>query len=111
MVCENSGASEVKVATTAKDSEALWTARRAVSPALGRLAPTKLGEDISVPRSAIPEMVRRVGEISRKYDLTIPVFGHAGDGNLHPNMLCRRARPGTDGEGAQGRRRDFHRRH
>jgi glycolate oxidase len=87
-VLERSGASEVKVATTAKDSEALWTARRAVSPALGRIATTKLGEDISVPRSAIPEMVRRVGEISRRYGLTIPVFGHAGDGNLHPNLLC-----------------------
>jgi glycolate oxidase len=87
-VLERSGTSEVKVATTAKDSEALWTARRAVSPALGRIATTKLGEDISVPRSAIPEMVRRVGEISRKYGLTIPVFGHAGDGNLHPNLLC-----------------------
>ncbi len=86
-VCRRSGASEVKVATTAKESEALWAARRAVSPALGRLAPTKQGEDIAVPRSAIPEMVRRVGEIARKYDLVIPVFGHAGDGNLHPNLL------------------------
>lgn len=87
-VCERSGASEVKVATTPEECEALWTARRAVSPALGRLAPTKQGEDISVPRSAIPEMVRRIGEISRRYDLVIPVFGHAGDGNLHPNLLC-----------------------
>ncbi len=86
-VCERSGASEVKVATTAEGCEALWKARRAVSPALGRLAPAKQGEDIAVPRSAIPEMVRRIGEISRKYDLVIPVFGHAGDGNLHPNLL------------------------
>ncbi len=86
-VCQRSGASEVKVATTEEGCEALWKARRAVSPALGRLAPAKQGEDISVPRSAIPEMVRRIGEISRKYHLTIPVFGHAGDGNLHPNLL------------------------
>ncbi|MHB0869940.1 MAG: FAD-binding oxidoreductase [Chloroflexota bacterium] len=86
-VCERSGASEVKVATTEEGCEALWKARRAVSPALGRLAPAKQGEDISVPRSAIPEMVRRIGEISRRHNLTIPVFGHAGDGNLHPNLL------------------------
>lgn len=86
-VCERSGASEVQVATTAADSDALWKARRAVSPALGRLAPTKQGEDICVPRSAIPEMVRRINGISKKYDLIIPVFGHAGDGNLHPNLL------------------------
>ena len=86
-VCEKSGASEVHVATTEEECEALWKARRAVSGALGRLAPTKQGEDISIPRSAIPEMVRRVGEISKKYDLIIPVFGHAGDGNLHPNLV------------------------
>ncbi len=86
-VCAQSGASDVKVATTADGSEALWKARRAVSPALGRLAPAKQGEDIAVPRSAIPEMVRRIGEISKRHDLVIPVFGHAGDGNLHPNLL------------------------
>jgi len=87
LVCQRSGASDVKVATTVEGCEALWKARRAVSPALGRLAPAKQGEDIAVPRSAIPEMVRRIGEIARKYDLIIPVFGHAGDGNLHPNLL------------------------
>ncbi|MGE5620437.1 MAG: FAD-binding oxidoreductase [Sphingomonadaceae bacterium] len=86
-ICEQSGASEVQVSTTEEGCEALWRARRAVSGALGRLAPAKQGEDISVPRSAIPEMVRRIGEISRRHDLTIPVFGHAGDGNLHPNLL------------------------
>jgi glycolate oxidase len=46
-----------------------------------------LGEDISVPRSQIPEAVRRIKEIGRKYNLPIVVFGHAGDGNLHPNIL------------------------
>ncbi|HUW11236.1 MAG TPA: FAD-linked oxidase C-terminal domain-containing protein, partial [Anaerolineae bacterium] len=65
----------------------LWRARRSVGPSLARRAPNKLGEDISVPRSAIPEAVRRIKEISRKYDLPIVVFGHAGDGNLHPNVL------------------------
>ncbi len=87
-VCERSGASEVRVSSTEAEGEALWKARRSVSAALGRLAPTKQGEDICVPRSAIPEMVRRIGAISKKYDLVIPVFGHAGDGNLHPNLLC-----------------------
>lgn len=86
-VCARGNAAEVKVAATEEEGEALWKARRAVSPALGRLAPTKQGEDISVPRGSIPEMVRRVNQISRKYSITIPVFGHAGDGNLHPNLL------------------------
>jgi glycolate oxidase len=58
-----------------------------VSPALARKAPNKLGEDITVPRSAIPEAIRRIKAVSAKYGLPIVIFGHAGDGNLHPNIL------------------------
>jgi glycolate oxidase len=58
-----------------------------VSAALGRLRPNKLGEDVVVPKSEIPAMIATVGEIAARYDLPIPVFGHAGDGNLHPNIL------------------------
>ena len=61
-----------------------------MSPALARRTPNKLGEDVCVPLSEIGEMVRRVREIAQRYDLQIPVFGHAGDGNLHPNILCDR---------------------
>jgi glycolate oxidase len=89
-LAEGQGASEVKVARTAKESDSLWTARRAVSPALGRRRPSKVGEDISVPRSAIPAMIRRIQAIAKKHDLEIAIFGHAGDGNLHPNILCDR---------------------
>ena len=73
---------------TAKESETLWAARRAVSPAISRLKPNKLGEDISVPRAQIPAMVRKVTEIGLRNRLAIPLFGHIGDGNLHPNILC-----------------------
>jgi glycolate oxidase len=86
-ICRQGGASEVKVAATAAESDELWQARRSVSPSLGQKRPNKLGEDITVPRSAIPEMVARLKEISEKYDLPIVIFGHAGDGNLHPNIL------------------------
>ncbi len=65
----------------------LWEARRSVTAALALRAPNKLGEDITVPRSAIPEAVRRLKAISAKYGLPIVIFGHAGDGNLHPNIL------------------------
>jgi glycolate oxidase len=65
----------------------LWKARQSVSTALARKAPYKLGEDITVPRSAIPEAVRRLKGISAKYGLPIVIFGHAGDGNLHPSIL------------------------
>jgi len=86
-ICRSLGAVDVTVASSAAERDQLWAARRAVSPALGRLRPNKLGEDIVVPKSAIPEMVARVREIAQRYDLPIPVFGHAGDGNLHPNIL------------------------
>lgn len=82
------GASEVRQASTPAEGEALWQARRAVSPAISRLRPNKLGEDISVPRAQIPAMVRMVREIAERHRLLIPLFGHIGDGNLHPNILC-----------------------
>jgi glycolate oxidase len=88
------GATEVRVAADAAARAALWEARRAISPALGRARPNKLGEDIVVPRSQIVAMVRRVRAISQEVGLPIPVFGHAGDGNLHPNILFDRRLPG-----------------
>ena len=93
-LCRASGAGEVRVASSAADRDALWQARRAVSAALGRLRPNKLGEDIVVPRSAVPEMIRRVRAIQDQVGLPIAVFGHAGDGNLHPNILFDRRIPG-----------------
>jgi len=89
------GATEVRVATSASEADELWRARRSISAALGRVAPTKLGEDVVVPRSRIPEMVRAVGRIASEHRLRIPLFGHAGDGNLHPNILFD---PERDGE-------------
>ena len=86
-VCGENGARSVKVATSEAERASLWKARRSISPSLARKAPNKLGEDITVPRSAIPEVVRRLREISAKYGLPIVIFGHAGDGNLHPNIL------------------------
>lgn len=86
-VCVQAGAKEVQVAQDEEESEELWRARRSVSPSLGRVRPNKLGEDIVVPRSAIPDMVRHIKRTSLEHDLPIVIFGHAGDGNLHPNIL------------------------
>lgn len=88
--CRSCGAEAVQVAQDAREADRLWTARRSVSPAMARLRPNKLGEDISVPRKALPAMVKAVREISARYGLPIPLFGHIGDGNLHPNILCDR---------------------
>jgi len=92
-ICLETGASRVDVARNEEERAELWRARRSVSPSLARKAPNKLGEDITVPRSAIPEAVRRIKGISAKYGLPIVVFGHAGDGNLHPNILFDRRDP------------------
>jgi len=86
-VCADLGASEVRVAGSAAERDTLWQARRAVSPALARIRPNKLGEDIVVPRGQVPAMIGCIGEVAGRYGLPIPVFGHAGDGNLHPNIL------------------------
>lgn len=94
-LCRELGATDVQVARTAAERDGLWRARRAVSGALGRVRPNKLGEDIVVPRSQIPAMVRRIEQIAKQHDLPIAVFGHAGDGNLHPNILFDRR---IDGE-------------
>ncbi|MEE8391892.1 MAG: FAD-linked oxidase C-terminal domain-containing protein [Anaerolineae bacterium] len=86
-ICQENGARAVNVARDEEERATLWKARRSISPSLARRAPNKLGEDITVPRSAIPEAIRRIKAISAKYGLPIVIFGHAGDGNLHPNIL------------------------
>lgn len=86
-VCQQCGATEIQTASTPEDIDKLWQARRAISPACGKLNPTKISEDATVPRSQIPTMVRCLREIARKYNLKMVIFGHAGDGNLHPNIL------------------------
>jgi D-lactate dehydrogenase len=67
--------------------EALWAARRSLSPALRTLAEGKINEDVVVPVSRIPELVRAVGAVARDLALPILCFGHAGNGNLHVNIL------------------------
>ncbi|MDI7274482.1 MAG: FAD-linked oxidase C-terminal domain-containing protein, partial [Anaerolineae bacterium] len=86
-LCREHQASQVRTAASAQERDELWRARRAISGSLSRQRPNKLGEDIVVPRHAIPAMVARLKEISREHRLPIVIFGHAGDGNLHPNIL------------------------
>ena len=81
------GARSVQLASSPADEANLWKARRAVSIALARVRPNRLGEDISVPLTQIAACVRRIKQISVEHGLPIVVFGHAGDGNLHPNIL------------------------
>jgi glycolate oxidase len=88
-ICTSYGAS-VSVADDVFARECLWEARRAISPALYRLSPSKINEDIVVPPARIPEMLRALQEISDKYKIKIVNFGHAGDGNIHVNIMTDR---------------------
>jgi glycolate oxidase len=92
-ICQEYAARSVKIAQTEVERSNLWKARRSISPSLARKAPNKLGEDITVPRSAIPEVILRLRAISARYGLPIVIFGHAGDGNLHPNILFDKRQP------------------
>jgi glycolate oxidase len=87
-IAEELDVSEVRIAASFEEAEAIWAIRRGLSSAVGAMAPNRLGEDISVPRDAFPEVVRRIGNIAKKYNLKIAVYGHAGDGNIHPSILC-----------------------
>jgi glycolate oxidase len=86
-ICLANGASSVRPALTTAEQDEVWLARRSTSPALARMRPNKLGEDISVPRSSIVPMVQHIQDISRRTELPIAIFGHISDGNLHPNIL------------------------
>jgi glycolate oxidase len=86
-VCTAHGATETIVAQNEEQRRNLWAARRVVSTALRALKPMKISEDIAVPRSRIPDMVEVVQQLGRKYHLLVATYGHAGDGNLHANIL------------------------
>jgi len=81
------GALEVRVAETTAEALKLATARRSAFSALARVAPTTILEDVTVPRSELAGMVRFVQDLARRHDLRIGIFGHMGDGNLHPTFL------------------------
>jgi glycolate oxidase len=87
-VLNASGADKVQVAQSNAERDKLWAARRAALPALAKLRPTTFVEDATVPRSKVPDMIRAVNAIAAKYNVTIGTFGHAGDGNMHPTIVC-----------------------
>ena len=65
----------------------LWAARKALSPTLRSLAPKKINEDIAVPVSRLPELIQGLRRLSEEFDILIVNFGHAGNGNIHTNLL------------------------
>jgi glycolate oxidase len=83
-IFKKNNADSVKKADTKEEVDALWTARKAAYPVMAQINNNLYVEDLSVPMSKVPDMLKVISDIARKYDLKIPTVGHAGDGNLHP---------------------------
>jgi D-lactate dehydrogenase len=84
---QGEGLVEFRAARTREETEALWATRKALSPALRNVAPNKLNEDVVVPVSRLPELIAGLEDLSRRYGIPIVNFGHAGNGNIHVNLL------------------------
>ena len=78
---------EVRQASNQSESDNLWMARRAVSPSAFKLKPHKISEDVVVPRNKIADLVDHAEQLAQELDLVIFCFGHAGDGNIHVNVM------------------------
>ncbi|MDR0478089.1 MAG: FAD-binding protein [Desulfobulbaceae bacterium] len=76
-----------QLAATSEEAERIWQVRRAISPSLKQLGPDKFNEDIVVPRAQLPDMIAALEEIAVRFQVRIVNFGHAGDGNIHVNIM------------------------
>ena len=86
-MCQELGAIEVYVADNPTTSERVWAVRRNVPEGIQTFYPIKSSEDLVVPIAKIPELLPRIAAVARKYDVLIPCFGHAGDGNIHSTIV------------------------
>jgi len=86
-ICTLQGALEFRSASRMKDAEKLWDARRNVSESVYKLKPDKISEDIVVPRSRMADFINFLENLARAYELPMAAYGHAGDGNIHVNIL------------------------
>ena len=93
-ICERLGATEVREAVAKEDRDRLWAGRKGAISAIGRISPNYYVLDGVVPRTRLPEVMKRVAAIGERFGFTIANVFHAGDGNLHPNILFDERRPG-----------------
>ncbi len=81
------GCSEIRIASTQQEVDQLWKTRKALSPALRNIAPKKINEDVVVPISQLPSLIEGLEKLSLQHHIQIVNFGHAGNGNIHVNLL------------------------
>jgi glycolate oxidase len=94
--CREAGAREVRVARDAEERELLWKGRKSAFGAFGRISPAYMVMDGVIPRTKLPYVLRRVNEIAAAHGLRVGNVFHAGDGNLHPNILYDPRVPGIE---------------
>ena len=92
-VFRKNSVTDIQVADTADEAEELWKARKSVGSTAGKLRANSVSEDVTVPMSKVPDLLTGISIIVRKYDLPFVIFGHAGDGNLHPRIMYDRSNP------------------
>jgi glycolate oxidase len=93
--CRDAGATDILRARDEAERQEIWRVRRELSPALKVITPIKFNHDVVVPKGRIPQLFTLVGGIKKEYRLRIPCFGHAGDGNIHVNIMVT---PGDEDE-------------
>jgi glycolate oxidase len=86
-ICERAGADSIRVARDEAEREVIWKARKAAFAAMGRVAPNYYVQDSVIPRTRLAEVLGRIEELAREYDVRVANVFHAGDGNLHP-LVC-----------------------
>ncbi|MGH7554356.1 MAG: FAD-binding oxidoreductase, partial [Longimicrobiales bacterium] len=91
--CRQVGATRVTLAANDEERDRLWAARRLISLALRATGLLKINHDVVVPRGRVPELFAVIDDLRRAYDLRIVAFGHAGDGNIHVNLMIDRGDP------------------
>ena len=89
-ILQANGGFDILRSRSKEEEDKLWDVRRAISPSLMKYGSLKINEDVVVPRSRVPELISKVEEIARRYNIFVANFGHAGDGNIHVNFMCNR---------------------
>jgi glycolate oxidase len=89
--CRDVGAMRISLAANDEEREQLWSLRRMASLALRATGLLKINHDVVVPRGRVPELFAAVEELKARYELRIASFGHAGDGNIHVNLMVNRS--------------------
>lgn len=107
--CRASGATRVERASSEADADALWELRRQLSYALRATGLVKINNDVVVPRGRVPELMDTVAELRREFGMDIACFGHAGDGNIHVNLMLPPDDAGARARSLEAERRLFER--